>query len=99
MTKIFIDDIRNPPDSSWTVARTSEEALNLMRGNLPTISHISFDHDLGGEDTSRVCASYLEELYHVTGKRLDIITTIHSANPVGIEWLTWALKNSTRFTR
>src|SRR5690348_2081796 len=54
--KIWVDDIRTPPDNTWIWAKTSHEAIVLL-----TLSHVndldieamSLDHDLGGDDTSR----------------------------------------------
>lgn len=43
--KLFVDDIRKPPDDTWTVARTVTEAIRL----LSRFSHwdeISLDHDI-----------------------------------------------------
>ena len=44
---LYVDDVRNPKDSrNWKIARTAEEAKNLIRQNgFP--EYISFDHDLG----------------------------------------------------
>ena len=51
--KLFLDDNREPPDDSWTVARTADEAIsaiNLNRScgfNGPGFEEMMFDHDLG----------------------------------------------------
>nr|WP_322590817.1 cyclic-phosphate processing receiver domain-containing protein [Gordonia otitidis] len=29
--RLFVDDLRDPPDDRWTVARTSDEALAILR--------------------------------------------------------------------
>jgi hypothetical protein len=29
--KIFLDDIRNPPDNSWTIARTADVAIEFLK--------------------------------------------------------------------
>jgi hypothetical protein len=92
--KLYIDDLRAPPDTSWTVARTSQEAMALLVSHLSEITHISFDHDLGGDDTTRPVAAYLEEMRHGLTP-FPIETTIHSANPVGRAWLVHALSRST----
>lgn len=94
--KLWIDDVREPPDSSWTWAKDSTTALALLNSNLNSMEVISFDHDLGGEDTSRAVAAVLEEHAFYKGK-LPIGTRIHSANPVGREWLRHALRRSTQF--
>lgn len=96
--KLWIDDLRDPPDSSWRVAKTSEEALSILERHLEEIQVISFDHDLGGNDTSRPVVAWLEELAYCEGY-LPIRTCIHSANPVGREWMEHGLKRSTVFSK
>lgn len=44
--KMYIDDIRNPPDRTWVVVRSVEAATSYIAlYGYP--SFISFDHDLG----------------------------------------------------
>lgn len=86
--KLFIDDERFPVTDDWVIARTSKEAIvaTVMMG-MPV--EISFDHDLGGDDTSRVFIRWLVDAL------LDEIVTIpegfsfsvHSQNPIGAEWI------------
>lgn len=79
--KLFVDDLRDPPDSSWTVARTSAEALAIIRGGA-ILTELSLDHDLGGDDTTRPVVLYLAE-----HGGWPAMVRVHSANPVGVEWL------------
>lgn len=45
MVKLWLDDIRVPPDESWTWCKTANEAkLILLAGN---VEEASLDHDLG----------------------------------------------------
>lgn len=76
--KLFVDDLRDPPDQSWTVARSTGDALKLCRETWPT--ELSLDHDLGGED--RVM-DFLKEFYEMSGARSIPAWKVHSANPVG----------------
>ena len=81
---LFIDDLRTPPqDREWVVVRSSAEALAVIseRG-FP--SFISFDHDLGGEDTSM---AFLQRLVNEAwnGEDPPPDYQIHSANPVGAQ--------------
>ena len=82
--KLWIDDVRDPPDSTWKVARTSAGAIDVLQNMefLPDV--ISFDHDLGGDDTTLNVVDYLYECMY-KGKLLppDFIYQIHSQNPVG----------------
>jgi hypothetical protein len=51
MYKIFLDDLRKPPNDSFTVVKNYDEFIeHILRLGLPTI--ISFDHDLAPEHYS-----------------------------------------------
>jgi len=76
--KLWIDDIRTPPDGSWHWAKTSHDALLVLKTGM--VSIISFDHDLGGEDTSMPVAMEIERLSH-DGVRPPQ-WKVHSMNPV-----------------
>lgn len=81
MAKLYIDDLRPVPDG-WVLAKTSEEAISIIESN-PPFEVISFDHDLGGEDTSRKVVLWLcehEDKWPAKAK-------VHSMNPVGRDWL------------
>jgi len=80
--KLFVDDLRDPPDSTWTVARTSAAALHLLQHG-HTVDELSLDHDLGGDDTSRPVVLWLAE-----HNLWPAVVHVHSMNPVGAEWLT-----------
>lgn len=80
--KLFVDDLRDPPDDTWTVARTSAEALEILQTGAQ-IDELSLDHDLGGDDTSRPAVLWLAE-----HGGWPATVRAHSANPVGVEWLT-----------
>lgn len=79
--KLFVDDLRDPPDDTWTVARTSTEALVILQSGAQ-VDELSLDHDLGGEDTSRPIVLWLAE-----HGGWPAVVRVHSANPVGVEWL------------
>lgn len=88
--KIWVDDIREPPDDSWLWAKTSDYALDVLdyhrhlagRTGRNAVDCISLDHDLGGDDTSRPIVLYMCQ-YNFW----PVDVRVHSANPVGIEWL------------
>ncbi len=97
MTKIWLDDIRLPPEG-WTWVKTSTEAmLALSTGN---VEEISLDHDLGDEEddtnTGYTVAKFIEKEAYL--KRLPKLKwKIHSANPVGRKNMEAALKNADRY--
>jgi len=83
---MFIDDIRPCPDRFYGVARSSDEAIAMMeQDGCP--GFISFDHDLGGDDTAmRVVNWMIEKDMDEPGWIPGNFTwDVHSANPVGKE--------------
>ena len=87
MTKLFIDDLRQPPDETWVVVRSSAEAIAwFLNHGCP--DEISFDHDLGGEDTAMRVVHWMIETDMDAGGAFipaNFSFTVHSANPVGRE--------------
>jgi hypothetical protein len=87
--KIWVDDLRPPPDDSWTWYKTSTEVIedfanlsNNWHRISDVVSVMSLDHDLGDEDTTRGIV-----LWCCHKKDWPKEVRVHSANPVGIEWL------------
>lgn len=90
--KIWVDDIRTPPDDSWLWARTSEHAISILESvskwHTNPIEIMSLDHDLGilaysnKEDTTRPIVMWMCE-----NDFWPVEVRVHSANPVGIDWL------------
>lgn len=79
--KLFLDDIRNPPDNSWTIARTADVAIEFLKTG--AVEEISFDHDLGEKfGTGYDVAAYIEEEVYF-GRMTCPKWGVHSANPVG----------------
>jgi hypothetical protein len=78
--KLWVDDIRNAPDSSWTVVRTNEEAIRVIA--MFGCVEISLDHDIENTpETFKPIVYFLGEKY--AGQNIVPRVTIHSANPVG----------------
>jgi hypothetical protein len=83
--RLFIDDIRDPVAPDWVIARTSFEAIALLEARGCPFE-ISFDHDLGGDDTAMVVAKKLVSMDLDAGGGFipaDFVYSVHSANPVG----------------
>jgi hypothetical protein len=81
---LYLDDLRIPPaDRDWIICRSTDEALStIAEQGLPAF--ISFDHDLGGDDTSMVFLRRLvNELWD--GGTPPPSYQVHSANPVGVQ--------------
>ena len=98
--KLWIDDVRPPPDDTWTWCTTGDLALaHLAHSYLSTntanqIEMVSFDHDLGGDNTSIFVAQMIELMAH--GGHKPPAWQIHSANPVGRMNLEAALMSADR---
>lgn len=79
--KVFLDDIRTPPDDTWVIVRTVEQAKQLLKDNVVAV--LSLDHDLGeSEPTGYDLVCWIEEQVFKR-KLLSPVMKIHSANPVG----------------
>lgn len=96
--RLWIDDVRAPPSDEWTWAKNSKIAMAQIgshfigsknAGQIPAFT-ISFDHDLGGDDTTMVVARHFEELAF-KGIDFQLEWAIHSANPVGRKNLEYTL--------
>lgn len=83
--RLYIDDIRNPQTDNWIIKRSSAEVIEFFeRYKCP--NYISFDHDLGGDDTAMVIIKYmvnrdLDENGNFIPGNFEF--NVHSANPVG----------------
>lgn len=83
--KLFVDDERFPAGdiAEWVICRTSKEAIKYVKKNgMP--SFISFDHDLGGEDTAMKFVDWLvSELLNLDSPNVPFDYYVHSQNPIG----------------
>ena len=106
--KLFVDDVRDAPDDTWTVVRKVEEAIVAIAKFRPT--HISLDHDIENrpsDETFKAVAYFIGALYwttigEVSGLPSNMMLarpllgptiTIHSANPVGAQQIHDILKS------
>lgn len=88
--KIWVDDVRTPPDDAWTWVKTSHDAIRYLtnskivnwRPGWGTIDVMSLDHDLGGDDTTRPVVLWMCE-----NDFWPVEVRVHSQNPVGRDWL------------
>lgn len=96
--KLFLDDVRNPPDNSWILARSYEDAVRLVNTHgIPNT--VSFDHDLGDNvPTGKDFANFLIDLdldSNIMPK--DFTFFVHSANPCGAENIRGVLESYINF--
>jgi hypothetical protein len=82
---MFLDDIREPKGKFDVVLRSSDEAIEYMvRNGCPNF--ISFDHDLGGNDTAMNVVKFMVDMDMDSDANFMPCTfnfNVHSANPVG----------------
>lgn len=82
--KIYIDDERPLPAEYTHLATTYEQALGCIAiaSGAGLFDLVSFDHDLGGDDTTRGLLTFMIE-NDVWPNEIRV----HTANPVGHDWL------------
>lgn len=84
--KVWVDDIRTPPDNTWLWFKESAGALRWLETRrahgISLGSVMSLDHDLGGEDTTRPVVLWMCE-----NEAWPDEIRVHSANPPGSIWL------------
>ncbi|WP_206997703.1 cyclic-phosphate processing receiver domain-containing protein [Trinickia mobilis] len=93
--RLFIDDIRDPASEGWVIARTSAKAIALLE-TMGCPLEISFDHDLGGDDTGMVVVKRMIEMdLDAAGRFIppEFFFSVHSANPVGRENISGLLNS------
>jgi hypothetical protein len=85
---IFLDDLRNSDyvgNTSLHTIRTSQEAINYVKAH-GCPQFISFDHDLGDDDTAMKFVKWLVDYDMDNNRQIipsDFEFYVHSANPVG----------------
>jgi len=93
---LYIDDERIPTTKkNWNIVRSSEEAIKFISIN-GCPNYISFDHDLGGEDTAMIVVKWLVETdmdNNGTFIPKDFQYNVHSANPTGADNIESYLKS------
>lgn len=81
--KLWVDDLRSPPDDSWIWSLTSANTIDTLMLTTESFKIMSLDHDLGGDDTTRPIILWLCENPTYWPDQVHC----HSANPVGREWI------------
>lgn len=96
--KLFIDDERFPIGDDWVIARSSSDATQILNEKgIP--NYISFDHDLGGIDTSIIFINNLIDFLIDNSFNLpdNFDFFVHSQNPIGAENIKNLMNNLIRF--
>lgn len=98
--RMYIDDLRTPDIDYDIIVRSSDEAIKCIKEHgMP--SFISFDHDLGGGDTSMKVVNFIVEslLDDDFSMEVDFDFKIHSANPIGAANIDTKMRNIIKFMR
>ena len=89
--KLFVDDLR-PAPNGWTLARTVDEAIELLLQG--SVSELSLDYDLGGRDATGLDVLSWIETAVAEGRLKMPKMSAHSGSVLGrrrleaqIEWL------------
>ena len=102
--KLYLDDVRNLPDDSYSLVRSYEEAVNYVREKgIPPF--ISFDHDLGLDENNQLAKTGFDFAKWLVEMDIDNIFLfpenfsfyVHSSNSVGKENIHSYLTNYLKF--
>jgi hypothetical protein len=95
--RLWIDDERVMPPGYTDWATSSAQALTLLALNDATggeLELVSFDHDLGGMRTDETSRPVL--LWMIETEMWPKEIRVHTANPVGRDWLIGTAKRYAR---
>lgn len=102
--KLYLDDVRDLPDESYTLVRSYEEAVSFVHDNeIPPF--ISFDHDLGVDENDKLLPTGYDFAKYLVNMDMNNILMfpenfsfyVHSANPVGKKNIEGYLTNYFEF--
>jgi hypothetical protein len=92
--RLYLDDLRPLPNDFDQAVRTAAEAIAILRSG--QVAFLSFDHDLGTDDTGYTVAKWIEQSAF-EGTLPPLGWAVHSANPVDRANIEAALRNAERF--
>lgn len=99
--KLYLDDKRDVPDETWTLARSVEVAMKFLKTG--KVAELSLDHDLGNETpfTGYDLLEWLEEevAHGKSTIKVPKIMKIHSANPAVRTKMKQAIESIQRMRR
>lgn len=92
---LVVDDLRIPNErllalGEVTLARTEAQGIQELQTRRHEV--VFFDHDLGGEETTRSLVTWLEEAAALGHPHPMTGALIHSSNPSGAAWLHQGLR-------
>jgi hypothetical protein len=96
--KLWLDDVR-PAPNGWAWAKTSQEAITILKDWWNEIEIISLDHDLGGNDNGYKVLIFIEYTVAIEGYPFSPEILIHTANPAAREKMEAAVMSIIAFDR
>lgn len=97
--KLWIDDIRTPPDDSWHICRDVSSAIRALDMFYADVDEINLDHDISHQvsvggmsrpypctETFEAVARYITRLklyVHASGMKWNPAIRLHTSNSVG----------------
>jgi hypothetical protein len=98
MIQIYLDDVREAPDSTWKVFRSAESLIAFLKEYKGEIAVLSLDHDLGLDvQTGYDVIAWIEERVAQGLMVAPVNIRVHSANPVGAKRISQAIESIRRF--
>jgi hypothetical protein len=92
--KLWIDDMRPKPDGFDAWAKDYQEAVQYIETG--RISFVSFDHDLGKDESGYDVACRIEAMA-AEGGIAPLDWRVHSANPIGRERIVMAMRGAEKY--
>jgi hypothetical protein len=92
LDKLWVDDQRHPPDSTWMRARTFLEAVDAVINRTEPWEVISMDHDLS--DHQPTGYDFVRWMVYYQQEKLPKVFRLHTANPVGYGAMESVIKHS-----
>jgi hypothetical protein len=96
--KLWLDDVRTPPDETWTWVKTVAEAILLMQAG---VSEASLDHDLGTDEQGTGLPEGRALVYWMAEHNCwpSEAIAVHSANVVGVQYMVGMIARYGPFLR
>ena len=101
MTRLYIDDIRNPPNDDWIITRTITGAIRVLA--TMEVDTISLDHDIShqvsvdGHSRPFACLENFSAVCYFIGEKYKGLTPpkiiLHTSNPVGAQRMRHILES------
>jgi hypothetical protein len=97
--KLWLDDVRTPPDRSWAWVTTVPAAIILMESGEVTAA--SLDHDLGQDEDGQELPEGRTLVYWTAenDRWPSEAISVHSANVVGVEYVIGMIARYGPFKR